>query len=211
MTYTEMAAALVALRSENYYLKRQVTKLNRLALTDPLTGLGNRSAFKESMSNHISEYRRAVHGGNDSEMQMKAFTVVALDNNGLKHVNDTAGQEAGDKMISIVSAAIKGTVRGFESAYRLGGDELAIILTDTPDVAKFAGRFESKLDELTHAAGFWHKITVALGHASIVELPAEKSVSCPEEETIAAISHLADTRMYENKREMKDAMRRARR
>ncbi len=206
-----MAAALIALRREIAGLKKEVNRLKRLALSDQLTGLGNRRAFKESMTQHISEYKRAVHGGDKSEIQTKSFTLVVLDINDLKHVNDTAGHTAGDKMISIVAEAIKKTVRRFESAYRLGGDELAIILTDTPNVVRFADRLESNIGILAREAEFLHKLTVAIGFASVTELPAEKHVLSSDAEIVSVLSDLADGRMYKHKQEMKNAMYLARR
>ena len=88
-----------------------------LARHDPLTGLANRALFIEMLDEASRRNRR--HGG--------AFTVIMLDLDKFKAVNDTLGHPAGDQLLVEVARRLKSSVRGTDVLARLGGDEFAII------------------------------------------------------------------------------------
>jgi diguanylate cyclase (GGDEF)-like protein len=87
--------------------------LQREALTDPLTGVGNRSAL-----------RRRLDGARDEV----SLAVIDLDD--FKPVNDTHGHEIGDEVLQIVAQRIAGAVREDDLVVRLGGDEFAVVFAD---------------------------------------------------------------------------------
>ena len=98
----------------------EVERLAEMAITDPLTGLRNHRAFHEDVAR---ELQRAGRTG-------VPLALVLLDLDDLKAVNDTQGHQAGDERLQALADAIRATGRGVDVAYRVGGDEFAVILPD---------------------------------------------------------------------------------
>jgi len=109
-------------------------KINFLAHHDNLTGLLNRGKFTEHLKHAVSRLER--YGS--------PFTILYLDLDQFKAVNDTRGHLIGDKLLTEVSQRIKSTIAETDLAARLGGDEFAIILTNNCD-AKAAGHLAARL------------------------------------------------------------------
>lgn len=86
----------------------------RLALTDPLTGLGNQRHFRERLQQELDS--AAADG--------RPLALCLLDVDGLKRVNDSYGHQAGDRLLELVG----GCLRHGGEAYRVGGDEFALLL-----------------------------------------------------------------------------------
>jgi diguanylate cyclase (GGDEF)-like protein len=107
--------AVAALRSAD-----RVGRLRHEATHDPLTGLANRRAFLERLSQETARADR--HGG--------SFALVLCDMNGLKAINDTYGHSAGDRALCLLAEVLRGGLRRSDEAYRLGGDEFALVLAD---------------------------------------------------------------------------------
>lgn len=107
------------------------------ALTDPLTGLGNRRAFEATLER---EAARAARHGN-------ALTVAVLDLDGLKAINDNQGHAAGDRALLGLAEALRSVTRTEDSAYRLGGDEFALVMVDAVMLD------EDSLEKRLHDAG----------------------------------------------------------
>ena len=103
--------AAVALHMRSLEASRQATKL---ALTDPLTGLGNRRSLNERLQRELD--RADVTGA--------ALSVCVFDVDGFKEVNDTRGHHAGDDTL----VAVAGVLRQGGEAFRLGGDEFVLVL-----------------------------------------------------------------------------------
>lgn len=99
--------------------------LEHRSVTDPLTGLFNRYHFDATMTREIARCRR--YGA--------PLSLLLIDVDRLKLLNDRSGHHAGDQALMRVSAAIQQGLRGTDIAARLGGDEFAIILPDTDAVA----------------------------------------------------------------------------
>ncbi len=98
----------------------QLARLEEFALTDSLTGLRNHRAFHEDFKREIARRNRTG----------SAFSLLMVDLNGLKQINDAHGHQAGDERINAVGACLTASFRGCDSAYRIGGDEFAVILRD---------------------------------------------------------------------------------
>jgi two-component system cell cycle response regulator len=103
LTFREYAAMLRQSRSE--------------ALTDPLTGLGNRRALSSSLAGALPEAAEA-----------DPLVLVLFDLDGFKHYNDSFGHPAGDELLVRLADALRDHVRGRGVAYRMGGDEFCVVL-----------------------------------------------------------------------------------
>ena len=95
--------------------------LERRAVTDPLTGLSNRYHFEAVLKREVA---RCVRYG-------AKLSLLLLDVDQLKGVNDRWGHQVGDRVLSGVASAIQETLRNTDVAARYGGDEFAVILPDT--------------------------------------------------------------------------------
>jgi diguanylate cyclase (GGDEF)-like protein len=100
---------------------RSHVRLRTLAAHDPLTGLLNRREFHNAIALEIDRSQR-------HDMQ---FSVAMLDLDGFKAVNDEHGHAHGDRLLEHVSAALRDVCRASDTAYRIGGDEFALLLPQT--------------------------------------------------------------------------------
>jgi diguanylate cyclase (GGDEF)-like protein len=110
-----------AVREQRLVLLSEGETANRLARRDQLTGLGNRRAFDETLEREIARSRRS--GG--------AISVLVLDMDGFKAINDRHGHLVGDQTLKAAAAAITETVRVPDDCFRWGGDEFAVLLPET--------------------------------------------------------------------------------
>lgn len=148
-------------------------RMHYLVIRDSLTGLLNRRTIDSVVTDLLDEFE------NDQE---HSFTFILLDLNKFKIVNDTQGHLFGDEVLKEVSQVLKGIAGEDDFIARWGGDEFVILLKDY-DKAAF-GHFETLLTgKLKDVIGF------------------ECGVSYPRlNDTIDALIHRADERMYLNKR-----------
>lgn len=107
--------------AENRSLRRQVRELEvyrSLAYTDHLTGLYNRRYFEERLAEEIERARRTS----------TRLSVMVIDLDGFKEINDRLGHSMGDEVLRAVAERIRTHGRKFDVACRVGGDEFAILL-----------------------------------------------------------------------------------
>ncbi len=101
------------------------------ALSDVLTGLGNHRAFHEEFDRQLETARRYD----------TALSLVLIDLDDFKLVNDTAGHAAGDELLAEMGRLVSMTIRTVDRAFRIGGDEFAILMPQTEaDGARVLGR-----------------------------------------------------------------------
>jgi diguanylate cyclase (GGDEF)-like protein len=98
--------------------QRELTTLAELATTDALTGLRNHRAFHEDLTRAVTAL-----GGSTAQLSL-----VLLDLDALKVINDTLGHQEGDRYITAVAVAMRASTTSGEGLYRIGGDEFALIL-----------------------------------------------------------------------------------
>lgn len=112
-----------------------VAELRHEATVDLLTGLGNRRAFRVDMARELNWASR--HG--------RLITLVMIDADGLKDVNDREGHAAGDELLKGLATSLTAALRTEDSAYRLGGDEFILSLpeTDAAQAPSLVRRIES--------------------------------------------------------------------
>lgn len=133
-------------------------KVRHLAHHDALTGLPNRALFHDRLANAIAGATR----GNTS------VALVLIDLDHFKHVNDTMGHPAGDKVLTMVAQRLAACVRGTDTVARLGGDEFGIIQTDVhdpEDATRLAHRIESSLANAMPLEGHSIKMAASIGIA----------------------------------------------
>jgi len=100
--------------------RRLERALEELATTDPLTGMANRRRFDEALR---SEAERCLRAGNP-------LTLMLLDIDHFKSVNDTYGHPVGDAVLKAVAAQCRAAVRDIDLVARVGGEEFAVLLID---------------------------------------------------------------------------------
>ncbi|MGA2929176.1 MAG: GGDEF domain-containing protein [Solirubrobacteraceae bacterium] len=120
--------------------------LRRLAYTDPLTGLPNRTLFYDRLGQALVMSTR--HNA--------PLAVLYVDLDGFKAINDSFGHEVGDKLLAAVAVALRGCLRGQDTLARLGGDEFAVLLPEIADpqhTALVAEKLLAALRDLQLAPG----------------------------------------------------------
>jgi len=105
------------LREELVRVRAQLRSLLRQATTDELTGLLNRRGFQRLA---VEEMRRA-------QSRLRTLTLIYVDVDGLKALNDRAGHEAGDALLVETAALLRTAFRAGDVVARLGGDEFAVL------------------------------------------------------------------------------------
>ena len=133
-TYVLLGALVGAIAQSNREL---LGRLRFLAESDPLTGLGNSRAF----GNEIAE--RFGTG--------KPFALLIGDMNSLKQINDDFGHAVGDETLKQLAAVLSQSLVGRDVAYRIGGDEFAVLADQ--DTAVGARRFAARLEAATRDSG----------------------------------------------------------
>lgn len=98
----------------------EMLALERYAVTDALTGLGNREGFDRSFKQELARARRYDHH----------LSLILLDLNDFKQINDRFGHPEGDRALKLVAEAIRSAARGTDLVFRWGGDEFAILLPE---------------------------------------------------------------------------------
>lgn len=136
-------------------LEAALTDAEAEARTDPLTGLGNRRAFTEAVA-------RLVPRGAD-------LAVLALDLDHFKRVNDDHGHGAGDEVLRHVADLLRGELRGDDEAFRVGGEELLVLLPDGSwqGARATAERLRSRLarEAVRAGPGLDLRVTMSIGLA----------------------------------------------
>ena len=97
--------------------RRVRSMLSDLSRIDPLTGLFNRGQLYPTLDQEVRRTRRSERG----------FSVLMVDVDGLKAVNDSLGHQRGDEVLRALGRTIRGSIRTVDSAYRYGGDEFLVI------------------------------------------------------------------------------------
>jgi diguanylate cyclase (GGDEF)-like protein len=138
-------------------------KLKDLANTDELTGLANRRHFMESLQREIERARR----------YNSALSLVLLDLDHFKRVNDTHGHAAGDDVLRETASILREVCRDVDEAARIGGEELALLLPETNAAGArvMAERVRRRIEQtaLASPAGAAYEVTASFGVASLDE------------------------------------------
>ncbi len=133
-------------------------ELQRLATVDPLTGLANRRGLMPLLEHQLELAKR----------QREPVSLLFVDLDGLKAVNDTLGHRVGDEMIAETAALLRDTFRSSDVPARIGGDEFCVMLTGESavhtDAAKL--RLRAALDYTNRLPGRSYVLSMSVGVAS---------------------------------------------
>jgi diguanylate cyclase (GGDEF)-like protein len=158
---------------------RLVERLERQAAEDPLTGLANQRAFYRGCA---AEFSRAQRAGSD-------VSIVMLDVDHFKAINDAHGHPYGDQVLLGVADALRATIREHDTVARVGGEEFAILLPDADTEAAY-DIAERVRDAIAH---------VPVAHASL-SCSAGVATLSPAEESPTHLIEVADRALYRAKR-----------
>jgi len=186
-TLEQREKELMASNEELKERNRQLLEARSLAASDALTGLGNHRSFHEAIRREV--YAVDLHGGHVS--------VIMMDIDGFKAVNDTMGHLEGDKILRECAAVFTQVVKR-EHVYRYGGDEFAVILPGMreAEAAEVAERLRRAIASRAES-GLKH-VSISLGVASYPE-----NAGSAEE-----LIYRADAAMYSAKAAGKDRVSR---
>ena len=137
------------------HLRTSRVELERLSVTDPLTGLDNRRRMMEALQNEVLRSRRLEH----------VFAVIMADVDHFKSYNDAHGHQAGDEALKHVATVLRESLRDVDSVARYGGEEFFVLMPETTadEAADLAKRVRSALAKQPPPAG---AVTLSFGVAS---------------------------------------------
>lgn len=151
---------LDSLVDENTSLRAEVAVLRKyrtLAFCDPLTGLGNRRYLEQRLHEEIDRAAR---------QDESRFSVVVVDLDDFKQINDVHGHAQGDRSLCWVARFLEDNVREHDICCRIGGDEFAILLPDADEegCTMLVDRLREKMDLYIHSSQW--PIRLSVGAAS---------------------------------------------
>lgn len=182
---------LLQLQQTNQKLQKQLKqhqeqerRLQFDALHDPLTQLPNRAQLMSRLDQAIKHYRRHPD---------QPFTLLFVDVDHFKEINDTLGHMAGDQLLRQIGQRLQSCVRQNDMVARLGGDEFVIYLDDCAD--------NSRIRQILDRIETLHAEPCLLGdHELQIELSIGVATMTPAISDISQLLHQADLAMYQAKR-----------
>ncbi|MGN0576041.1 MAG: GGDEF domain-containing protein, partial [Ruminococcus sp.] len=176
--YNIVSFSLVSMTLSSYLSRVKIERMllmhrNKFLIEcDQMTGLYNRASYdKDIQSVKPQEY----------------FKLVSMDVNGLKRENDTYGHAAGDEMILSAAECLKKVIAPYGKCYRIGGDEFTAIIKKPTD-QNFRKLLHDEAEK--HICTTGTKLSISVGEADT-----------RDSDSIRDIMNLADTRMYDEKKE----------
>ncbi len=174
----DLIKEIKSLKERLEILKEENKRLKELSITDDLTGLYNWRCFHERLTIEIARNRRQNH----------PLSLIFLDVDSLKSFNDTYGHPGGNEVLKTIAKSINKSIRrDIDSAYRIGGDEFAIILPEvrSEQAVRIAERIIKNLSKSDFA-----NVSISFGIAELdSDMDDKMLVKC------------ADDAMYLSKRE----------
>ena len=182
LTEEELVADRKRADEETRMLNENIESLKELADTDPLTGLPNRRGMVRYSADVMSDYSR--NGAR--------FSVLVIDIDHFKRVNDTFGHAVGDNVIVHVARVVEGSIRPSDRVARFGGEEFVAVLRGTPLLR--AGELGERIRAMVEASPARHNeqtipVTVSIGVAIV----------SPEDRDVQDVIERADLALYDAK------------
>jgi len=159
-------------------------QLEHQAFHDALTGLPNRKLFMQKLDHALELARR----------RDERVAIAFVDLDGFKHVNDTLGHEAGDRLLAAIGRQLGYSLRGSDLVARIGGDEFCALLTGVADVTAARSVAQRMLAAMSPALG--HLVTASIGLSLFPDHATEPAI----------LLRQADAAMYRVKASGKNAI-----
>ena len=162
--YAELSVATEDINRIAQQLHDQRKQLARLSLTDVLTGLPNRRAFESQFPHMLGLAERG-----------QSTSLVSIDLDHFKSINDRLGHAAGDKALIALANAFKALTRSADMAYRLAGDEFVVIMCglDNNGVLAWYQRLSDRFRSELRATGFALDNTISAGQTWLRNEPGD--------------------------------------
>jgi len=167
---------------------KQQEKIEYLAYHDPLTGLINRSYFKERL-----EYLLKI-----SKRNKNKFAVIFIDLDNFKFINDTFGHEAGDRLLIEISKRLLSIVRESDFIARIGGDEFVVVLNNIKNTDDIKTVMEKLQNTFKHPVEINSKNKVEVTYSAGIAIYPDDAINVKE------LLQFADIAMYESKKRGKN-------
>ena len=177
----DLLAEIERLRAALRAAECKIAELEARADVDPLLDMLNRRGFERELARSLAYVRRY---GTDA-------TLMVIDLDGFKGVNDRHGHAAGDALLKAVAAALRGKVRASDVVARLGGDEFGVLLWNVD-----AGRAAAKAVELENVI---EQVRADHDGVALQVGASAGAVALAPESSAAAIIDAADKSMYARK------------
>jgi diguanylate cyclase (GGDEF)-like protein len=178
MTFEDMTFEL---RRTNRRLETAQSKLRKMVITDPLTGCKNRRFFDEVIGRELQRHYR--HG--------LPMSLLFVDIDKFKSVNDQLGHEVGDQVLKRVAAFLLSNIREADYVFRWGGDEFLILLSCSEHEAERRGAaLQRAFAEVPETASLPEGVGLSIGCAEVRA----------GFDNVRDLVKIADQRMYSNKR-----------
>jgi diguanylate cyclase (GGDEF)-like protein len=182
LQFSALAACLLYLQGYTMSHEQQVRqsneKLHSQVIRDGMTGLFNHAFMEEMIGDAINRSRRSKN----------PLSLLMIDVDSFKQVNDTLGHNAGDEVLKQIVKLLEGSKRSTDYLGRWGGDELVMLLTDTnlQGAAKLAEKLRSLVE--SHTFPYHRRLTISLGASEYAE-----------QDHVAGFIERADAAMYRAK------------
>lgn len=177
-------------------VSRDITELRDLSMRDPLTGVYNRRYFEEELTRAIARSQRNIH----------PVSLLMIDVDGLKIINDIHGHIVGDKILKEVARIMGGEIRIVDTLARYGGDEFVVILPEanSEGALMVAERIRKAVEEITIEVtdNVTVNVTVSIGVATHVPTDSTSPIDTDQEKR--TLVRNADLASYASKQNGKN-------
>lgn len=181
-----LIAVLLVTAVTFFMVNRSKKTTLKLAKTDALTGAFNFSYFQDCIEWAVEQF----------QITGRAVSLLFIDTDDFKAINDTYGHQRGDEVLKIIGQAITSAIRKNDMVFRYGGDEFAVILqTDSTDMAyRVAERIRDNVRRLADGLTTFKKVSVSIGIAVLDKDCASKKL----------FLEAADKALYDSKKQGKN-------
>ena len=196
LTYAYLLVATLGMMTIlGWIVGRKEDLLGRLSTTDPLTGLANRRRLRGAFSDELNRAARYE----------TPLSLLLIDLDRLKDINDLHGHADGDRALQLVAEALRRTCRATDLAARYGGDEFVVLAVNTPatEARVLALRIRDAVRRLSLRAGRWSKTSEPINHTVSIGAADLRAAALP---TFDALHAAADRALYAAKAAGRDGV-----
>ncbi len=190
-----LVATLIMMTILGWIVGRKEDLLGRLSTTDPLTGLANRRRLRSAFADELNRAARYD----------TSLSLILVDLDRLKDINDRHGHADGDRALQLVAEALRRSCRATDLAARYGGDEFIVLAVNTPatEARVLALRIRDSVRRLSLRAGRWSKATEPINHTVSIGAADLRAAALP---TFDALHAAADRALYAAKAAGRDGV-----